>query len=67
MPNHDGHVSWTGNQTILTSQAGYAYSNRPFYTHSGNELGVKSASAGSSQAHNNLQPYITTYMFKRTA
>ena len=28
---------------------------------------ISSESAGSSFSHNNLQPYITCYMFKRTA
>ncbi len=29
--------------------------------------GLKTSSAGGGQAHNNLQPYITCYMWKRTA
>ena len=33
----------------------------------GNTWNGTMGSAGSDSAHNNLQPYVTVYMFKRTA
>lgn len=64
MPSHnhlptDGHVvgaSINGGNSVL-----------PVYTYHNYNSGYTTGNTGDSQAHNNLQPYITCYMWKRTA
>ena len=72
--NGTGYVERNGdkNSYYLNSDSaksyGYGqYDNRPYKIVSGNEMVMQGYSRGSGQAHNNLQPYITCYMFKRTA
>lgn len=72
--NGTGYVERNGdkNSYFLNSDTaksyGYGqYDNRPYKIVSGNEMVMQGYSRGSGQAHNNLQPYITCYMFKRTA
>lgn len=43
------------------------YRGRPWQILAGNELSMRGFDKGNSQSHNNLQPYITCYMWKRTA
>lgn len=72
--NGSGYVDRNGdtNSYYLNSDSaksyGYGqYENRPYKIVSGNEMILQGYSRGGGQAHNNLQPYITCYMFKRTA
>lgn len=75
--NHEGLIYVAG----LTTRTDYVptmkiyFEDGKYYMWSGNNtiqyggqapIG-KSEKTGGSQAHNNLQPYITTYMWKRTA
>ena len=64
MPNHDGHVLYNGNWTIL-SQYGTQYSSRPYRKEASNEIVPNGQKLGGGAAHNNLQPYITCFMWKR--
>lgn len=60
MPSHT-HSIWNNNQQM---SAGSDPLLRACYNSVKN---IASGSAGGGGAHNNLQPYIVTYMFKRTA
>jgi poly-gamma-glutamate capsule biosynthesis protein CapA/YwtB (metallophosphatase superfamily) len=60
MPSHT-HQTWiAGGGSTAHDTAGYAYdaNARPY---------VYTTPSGNDQPHNNLQPYITVYMWKRTA
>lgn len=61
MPNHNHNAYLSGGS--LASAAGRLL----FETATGQEFYNSIKSTGGSQPHNNLQPYITCYMFKRTA
>lgn len=59
MPRHQHQAGYTGSGT---AQKIYGW-----YGTSGSAMAYESLATGGSQAHNNLQPYITCYMYKRTA
>lgn len=61
MPNHNHNAYLSGGS--LASAAGRLL----YETAKGQEFYNSIKSTGGSQPHNNLQPYITCYMFKRTA
>lgn len=61
MPSH--------NHTIRAGEEGTETYNEfgPISTSNKNKYQILSLYSGGNQPHNNLQPYITCYMFKRTA
>ena len=68
LPLHEGHVANNKPNYILPSDITISTGGacRPWMTdYNGNELGISTSAVGSGAAHNNLQPYITCYMFKR--
>lgn len=76
MPSHYGHVPADGEQWNLGNTARYmdigkltAYgsSGRGWNIFAGNEVIPGGVNRGGNGAHNNLQPYITCYMWLRTA
>lgn len=64
MPTHS-HIFKPNNQTSQTTRGNYIESGTAnIYSPS---YSFTTETAGGSQAHNNLQPYITCYMWKRIA
>lgn len=57
MPRHQHQAGYTGSGT---AQKIYGW-----YGTSGSAMAYDNLATGGSQAHNNLQPYITCYMYKR--
>mgnify|MGYP000421080288 CR=1 FL=1 len=79
MPSHNGHLSSgiaggapyeKGNyKGFLNSDKMTPYSDigRGWNVYAGNEMHPASESVGGGQAHNNMPPYLSVYMWKRTA
>lgn len=74
MPSHGGHIpnasyAWgnAGEATyVLDRNSGAVFqhaTNRPYVLRAGNEMCLRSNNEGGNGAHNNLQPYITCYMW----
>lgn len=75
IPSHQGHVpnkeydwgSCDETTYYIDIDKACSYGNsRPFVKRAGNELVLRSFPEGGNNPHNNLQPYITCYMWKRT-
>ena len=62
MPNHS-HLYPYYNQHMATTPTG----GGDWYTDNGRQNDANTSAVGGGQPHNNLQPYITCYMWKRTA
>lgn len=61
MPNHNHRTALDfGGDELLDSYSGYSYKNTSQYY-------TPTEATGGGQAHNNLQPYITCYMWKKIA
>lgn len=71
MPSHQGHFFKSGenNGKYLPSSSMSTYGNaaRGWYVPSPGEYLPTTTNYGSSQPHNNLQPYTTVYYWKRIA
>lgn len=71
--NNNGEEKLTGNvgnmgfSASSDEGASYCYTLDWGYRSSRIDTGIKTAAAGGGDPHNNLQPYITCYMWKRTA
>lgn len=64
MPSHGHKLYARGGQTAQTSSP-FA-DNKPI-TQGSNSYGFNVSSTGGDQSHNNIQPYIVIYFWRRTA
>ena len=64
MPSHGHKLYARGGQTAQTSSP--FVDNKPI-TQGSNSYGFNVSSTGGDQSHNNIQPYIVIYFWRRTA
>lgn len=55
----------SGKWNYLAAMKGSSWTEGLYGTYSGDEEGTGTLFSGNSQSHNNLQPYITVYMYQR--
>ena len=79
MPSHEGHLSAGFVGTVPQGKGNYkgflnldkmtAYGDvgRGWNVYAGNEMHPASEAVGGGQAHNNMPPYLSVFMWKRTA
>lgn len=72
IPSHGGHVTYNQSNYIIAAEVISGNvggdSGRPWQSNfCSNELGISTSSIGGTSSHNNLQAYITCYMFKRVS
>ena len=68
MPSHSHIQTWNGNIMVGGGSGGES-TNGSYLNEGGNGIypATLTNNVGNSHSHNNLQPYITCYMWKRTA
>ncbi len=68
MPSHYHNIAhlWTGSQSATMSRNEAMINGYPTITNKG-EYGKDTVNVGGSKSHNNVQPWIAVYFWRRTA
>ena len=60
---HDSKPMWAGNSGSGSNNVVNGYPT----TGKSGQYGIKTENTGGSQSHNNVQPFVSVYLWKRTA